>query len=50
MSGVIAALLDRYRAVAIVLRPDRYGYRFVDAAELSESPQIQRNMHEAHQL
>jgi 3-(3-hydroxy-phenyl)propionate hydroxylase len=48
MSGVIAALLDSYRAAAIVLRPDRYGYRLVDAAQLSESPQ--RNMHEAHQL
>ncbi len=49
-SGEIAALLDRCRAGAIVLRPDRYSYRFVDAAELCEPSSTPRNMHEAHQL
>jgi len=36
MSGELGALLDRCGAVAIVVRPDRYGYRLVDESELSQ--------------
>lgn len=37
VSGEFGAILDRCGAVAIVVRPDRYGYRFVDAIELGQS-------------
>ncbi len=36
VSGTLTGLLDRYGAVAIVVRPDRYWSRLVDAAALAE--------------
>jgi 3-(3-hydroxy-phenyl)propionate hydroxylase len=35
-TGELGALLDRCAAVAIVVRPDRYGYRLIDQRELQE--------------
>jgi 3-(3-hydroxy-phenyl)propionate hydroxylase len=36
VSGELGAMLDHRGAVAVVVRPDRYGYRFVAEAELHD--------------
>ncbi len=43
VSGELAAVLDRCGAVAIVVRPDRYGYRLVDGIELGQSARSASN-------